>query len=58
MPDITMCRSDTCSLANTCYRNEKSGTKEDEYRQSYFFVLPYEGEACDKYWPTRKTYDD
>jgi len=53
MPDITMCRSNTCSLANTCYRNSKSGTKEDEHRQPYFFVLPYEGEECNQYWPIK-----
>jgi hypothetical protein len=53
MPDITMCRSNTCSLANTCYRNSKSGTKEDEYRQSYFYLLPYEGEECNQYWPIK-----
>ena len=58
MPDISMCDSETCELATTCYRNAKSGTKPSEYRQAYFFGLPYEGEECDKYWPTRKTYDE
>ena len=53
MPDISMCDSTTCTLANTCYRNEQSGTKPSEYRQAYFFGLVEEGDQCKHYWPIR-----
>lgn len=53
MPDISMCTSVTCSLANTCYRNELSGTKPSEYRQAYFMGLTEEGEDCRYYWWTK-----
>jgi hypothetical protein len=54
MPDISMCGSATCPLAKTCYRNELSGTKPNEFRQSYFYALKEEGEDCRYYWKTTK----
>ena len=54
MPDISMCTSVTCSLRKTCYRNELSGTKPNEQRQSYFIGLTEEGEDCKYYWRTRE----
>ena len=53
MPDITMCNSDTCPLAKTCYRNERSGTKPSEYRQAYYLGLSKEGDQCKQYWPIK-----
>jgi hypothetical protein len=53
MPDISMCSSSTCSLAETCYRNEASGTKPCEFRQSYFYALKDEGKDCVYHWPVK-----
>jgi hypothetical protein len=50
MPDISMCSSETCPSRTTCYRNEDSGTKPSEYRQSYM-DFGARGEPCDRYWP-------
>tara|TARA_R110000782_G_scaffold121760_2_gene212846 strand:- start:76 stop:288 length:213 start_codon:yes stop_codon:yes gene_type:complete len=62
MPDISMCGSATCPLAKTCYRNELSGTKPNEFRQSYFYALKEEGEDCRYYWKTKasvvKSFED
>lgn len=51
MPDITMCQSETCNVRATCYRNEASGTKPTEYRQSWFMEPPGEDDTCPYYWP-------
>ena len=53
MPDITMCGSDSCPYRETCYRNEESGTKPSEFRQSFFMNPPYDKETgeCEYYWP-------
>lgn len=50
MPDITMCPSLDCPKRNVCYRNEASGTKPNEYRQSFFVEQPRKGLLCDYYW--------
>jgi hypothetical protein len=40
MPDICMCAdSEKCPLAPGCYRSELSGTKPDEYRQTYAYLF-------------------
>jgi len=60
MPDITMCKGDGCSLADTCYRCPVSGTEPDPRNQSWFFAEPYYREGtnnlaiCDYYWEVRK----
>ena len=60
MPDITMCKGDTCTLSETCHRCQKSGTKPDELRQSWFIDEPYyRGSSkgptvCDYYWKVEK----
>lgn len=50
MPDICMCPSTNCAVRKTCYRNQESGTKPDEYWQSYFVTSPGQGEDCSHYW--------
>ena len=35
MPDISMCASTECLCRATCLRNEESGTKPSETRQSW-----------------------
>jgi hypothetical protein len=58
MPDISMCPSQYCPVRGDCYRNEASGTRPTEYRQSWTtftwrqpggFGAPVE---CSGYWPT------
>jgi len=51
MPDITMCPSETCEVRKLCYRNPESGTKPNEFVQSWFWVTPGEDATCDHYWP-------
>ncbi len=50
MPDISMCASKTCPVAERCYRNAASGTKPEEFLQSYMW-FELEGEACSGFWP-------
>lgn len=50
MPDITMCPSETCTVAKRCYRNEQFGTKPCEFRQAWFLEPPGEDEACKYFW--------
>lgn len=55
MPDITMCGDMDCPMANNCYRNEKSGTKPNPYRQSFFMDSPRkEDGTCDYEAPTHR----
>lgn len=35
MPDISMCPSQDCPARTDCYRNEASGTRPSEWRQSW-----------------------
>jgi hypothetical protein len=35
MTDITICVNESCTLAKACKSSEKSGTKPNEYMQSY-----------------------
>jgi hypothetical protein len=51
MPDISMCPSTKCDARFTCYRNEASGTKPCEYRQSFML---FGDEKCGDYWETRE----
>jgi hypothetical protein len=50
MPDITMCGDTECPMAVRCYRNERSGTKRNEYRQSWFAESPRVSLHCDYFW--------
>ena len=60
MPDITMCRGDTCALSDTCYRCPTSGTEPDPVNQSWFIEEPYYRDGtkrpiiCDYYWEIRR----
>jgi len=60
MPDITMCKGDTCALADTCYRCPASGTEPNPTNQSWFIEEPYWRDGtkrltvCDHYWEVRK----
>lgn len=40
MPDITMCKDETCPLKGSCYRHPASGTEPSEHRQSFFASKP------------------
>jgi hypothetical protein len=46
MPDISMCAAENCPVAARCYRHAASGTKPDEFLQSYSGFEPEKGEAC------------
>lgn len=35
MPDISMCRHETCEMRTLCWRHEASGTEPTPQRQSY-----------------------
>ena len=57
MPDITMCNSDVCPMRTTCYRNEASGTKPCEWRQSYFMAPPLKDDGtCGHFWDREARY--
>lgn len=51
MPDICMCRGESCPLKGDCYRYTATPS---EYRQSYFTEIPYEKDGCDYFWPPYK----
>ncbi len=56
MPDISMCPSQDCPSRGGCYRNEASGTRPCEWRQSWIgFTWREVGDGaavlCDGYWP-------
>ena len=51
MADITMCRGTKCRKKNTCYRFT---APINEYRQSFFTVVPRKDGKCDYYWDKRK----
>lgn len=42
MPDITMCKGDSCPLKKKCFRNQAIPGK----MQSYFMKAPYPDGAC------------
>lgn len=47
MPDISMCKNDTCPLKNTCYRFIATP---NEYVQQYDDFKYDEKSGCDYYW--------
>ena len=51
MPDISMCLSNDCILAGSCFRNAKSGTKPSFGRQAYGDFTPVlnKDETCKYY---------
>lgn len=56
MPDIAMCKLESCERKETCYRYT---AKPSEYRQSYF-VMETSTDAdgvfsCEYYWPIQPT---
>lgn len=56
--DITMCNVIYCDFKKKCYRHAESGTKPNEYRQSYF-VFPNDyfvrkEEDCKFYTPIQE----
>jgi hypothetical protein len=56
MADIAMCegadekRNLICPMRDTCYRFT---APVNEYRQSYFIVVPYEAPECAEFWDNR-----
>ena len=51
MPDITMCDNTECPLAESCLRNERSGTVPDQYHQSWTHFAPdKDGKCYAQYW--------
>jgi hypothetical protein len=56
MADITMCvgadekRNLICPMRDKCYRFT---AKSNEYRQSYFVVVPYEDPECAEFWDNK-----
>ena len=47
MADITMCSGLKCPLKSNCYR---ALAIPNEFRQSYFLALPFDGEGCKYQW--------
>lgn len=47
MPDISMCKDETCTLKETCYRFKAFP---NPYRQSYSNFKQNEDKTCDYYW--------
>ena len=55
MPDISMCRSNTCSLKDNCYRFTATPSL---FRQAYAdFKYNEETKNCNHYWDN-KEYED
>ena len=56
MADITKCRGADekrnliCPMRDNCYRFT---AKSNEFRQSYFTVVPYEAPECSEFWDNR-----
>lgn len=52
MPDIMMCMAEDCSVSTKCYRHPNSGTKPDEYRQSWWWRKDDSptGPDCHAFW--------
>jgi len=48
MADITMCEGTNCPMRANCYRYT---APVNPYRQSYFRVVPVDGENCNYYSP-------
>lgn len=44
MADITMCSGSGCPARNNCYRFT---AEPNEFRQSYFLKVPFNGEDCE-----------
>ena len=58
MPDISMCPSWQCPSRHSCRRNEASGTRPNDWRQSWMNFDEQRGLAdrCESFWqwpPTR-----
>lgn len=48
MADITKCKGTNCNRKEQCYRYT---AKENEYRQSYFAIVPVNDvQDCDYFW--------
>ena len=43
LPDMTMCRDDSCPMKTACYRFMLKG---DDNWQSYFVTSPRDGDTC------------
>ena len=68
MPDITMCKNQTCPMRKSCYRHTESGTEPNPRWQSWASWKPlmvglddhddsHHGWACGGYWPTVERKD-
>lgn len=56
MPDIQMCRSQSCARAERCRRHPDSGTSPHEFSQAWgdFESQPFWGpDNCWGYWPMK-----
>ena len=51
MPDITMCKGDSCIQKCNCYRYTAKPTPQC---QSYFTEPPFNIDGCESYWDNRK----
>lgn len=49
MPDISMCRNETCPIKNTCYRYTATPNK---YQS--FSSFKYENGKCDYWWDNKE----
>ena len=47
MPDISMCKSDTCYQRFECYRKMAIPTKDN---QDYFAEIPFHSRGCGEFW--------
>lgn len=56
MPDFAMCNDYTCPFRRKCKRNPESGTKPDQYQQSWSFFektspIPDDPRKCKGWMP-------
>lgn len=56
MPDITMCATEDCPLAEKCYRSPLSGTTVSEHQSfsNFTFSEGPDGVECENFWPVEK----
>jgi len=55
MPDITMCKDNSCPMKDNCYRHT---AKPNPRRQSYFIHSPRKNQECDLQWPLEKKLNE
>lgn len=53
-----MCKSTTCKVRETCYRNAASGTEPNPHRQAYAGFAPTSDDGCKHFWLKKRPTTD